>query len=215
MPSSNDASQEHQTLREAVAHAARGDAAAFEVLHARYDDALRRLLRRRGASSLQADEVVQHAWSEAWRALREGRYDPNRAAFSTFLFAIATNLWRAELRRTAKRPALDADLEVLFSADDPDCVEPDAALLAAERVDLVRGCLFATEGPNALSELERAVVLGMLDGETERALGKRLGVAASTVNARKAAGMAKIARCLQSKGFDDAGLSAGDASGNK
>jgi len=53
----------------------------------------------------RAEEMAQEAFLRAYRALGQWRKD---AAFSTWLFAVATNLYRSELRRIpARTVALD------------------------------------------------------------------------------------------------------------
>src|SRR5207249_225931 len=82
------------TLRDLSAAASRGDRAAFEQIHRRLGGGVRRLLLARvGNRPELADELAQRTWVAAWEALRAGRYDPSRAEFSTFIYAVAYKTW--------------------------------------------------------------------------------------------------------------------------
>ena len=65
----------------------------------------------------------------------------------------------------------------------------------------MRDCLSATDTRYALSDEERVVVRGLANGETERSLASQLGIAASTVHARKMSSYNKLRHCLALKGF--------------
>ena len=78
---------------------------------------------------------------------------------------------------------------------------PAALLHAAELLDAMRGCLHAAGTPFALSAEERQIVIELSGGESERALAERLGVAASTIHARKQLAYRKLRQCLSAKGF--------------
>src|ERR1039458_7827452 len=77
-----------------------GDISAFEGIVRRWQGPLinlaYRFLRDRG----RAEEMAQEAFLRAYRALAQWRKD---AIFSTWLFALATNLYRSELRRIPAR----------------------------------------------------------------------------------------------------------------
>jgi RNA polymerase sigma-70 factor (ECF subfamily) len=73
-----------------------GDIAAFENIVRRWQGPLVNLAYRFCRDRSRAEEMAQEAFLRAWRALATWRRD---AAFSTWLFALATNLYRTELRR--------------------------------------------------------------------------------------------------------------------
>jgi RNA polymerase sigma-70 factor (ECF subfamily) len=73
-----------------------GDIAAFENIVRRWQDPLVNLAYRFCRDRARAEEMAQEAFLRAWRALATWRRD---AVFSTWLFALATNLYRTELRR--------------------------------------------------------------------------------------------------------------------
>lgn len=73
-----------------------GDVAAFEGIVRRWQGPLINLAYRFCRDRARAEEMAQEAFLRAWRGLSGWRGD---AAFSTWLFALATNLYRSELRR--------------------------------------------------------------------------------------------------------------------
>lgn len=77
-----------------------GDDSAFDALFRRWAGPLLRYLERMVGDAASAEELVQDAFFRVHRA-RE-RYSPE-ARFSTWLYTIATNLARNELRRPARR----------------------------------------------------------------------------------------------------------------
>ena len=73
-----------------------GDLEAYENIVRRWQGPLINLAWRFCRDRGRAEEMAQEAFLRAWRALNSWRRD---AAFSTWLFALATNLYRSELRR--------------------------------------------------------------------------------------------------------------------
>jgi RNA polymerase sigma-70 factor (ECF subfamily) len=82
-----------------------GDVSAFEGIVCRWQGPLVNLAYRFCHDRGRAEEMAQEAFLRAYRALGQWRKD---AAFSTWLFAVATNLYRSELRHIpARTVALD------------------------------------------------------------------------------------------------------------
>ncbi len=81
-----------------------GDISSFEGVVRRWQRPLINLAWRFCRDRGRAEEMAQEAFLRAYRSLRTWRGD---AAFSTWLFALATNLYRTELRRI---PALTVSL---------------------------------------------------------------------------------------------------------
>jgi RNA polymerase sigma-70 factor (ECF subfamily) len=88
---------------------AAGDAAAFEQLYERHQRALYRFVRRvlGAAHAGHADEVFQDTWLRVVRA--RGRWQPQGAAFRTWLFTLAHHRAVDVLRRSGREVSLDAD----------------------------------------------------------------------------------------------------------
>ena len=86
-----------------------GDIAAFERIVRRWQGPLVNLAYRFCRDRSRAEDMAQEAFLRAYRALASWRRD---SAFSTWLFALATNLYRSELRRL---PARTVSLEDAFT----------------------------------------------------------------------------------------------------
>jgi RNA polymerase sigma-70 factor (ECF subfamily) len=89
-----------------------GDISAFEGIVRRWQGPLINLAYRFCHDRGRAEEVAQEAFLRAYRGLGQWRKD---AAFSTWLFALATNLYRSELRRI---PARTVSLEEIAEPAD-------------------------------------------------------------------------------------------------
>jgi RNA polymerase sigma factor (sigma-70 family) len=178
------------------ARAAAGDRAAFEALHRRFAGGLSRLfLARTGGRVEPAEDLSQRTWMACWRSLQAGRYDPSRAAFSTFLYAIGTNIWREHLRRHGRAPDIESheDLSFIVGGDDP-----SAAQRLAELLEDLRACLRG-EG-ESLSPEDRWILRAVSSGASDREMARDLGVAPSTMNARKRAALDRLRRWLAVRG---------------
>ena len=107
-----------------------GDARAFDALFERWAGRVLRFVERMVGEASVAEDLVQETFVRVWRA-RE-RYQPE-ARFSTWLFTIAGNAARNELRRPFRRAPHDsleeeregASLE-LASGEPPADVQVDA-----------------------------------------------------------------------------------------
>lgn len=199
---------------------ARGERAAFETVYRRLSGWLRAELADRLASSgldrAGAEELAQAAWAEVWRSVAAGRYDAQRAAVSTYIYAVALNVWRRHARDAARaRSRLDRAAEVAATraADAPNPAnDPSDVAGLAETIDLVRRHAFGLaddKGPGAGSE-EAHVLRLLAEGLSDRELAQRLGVSPSTAHARKRAaldGLAASLRRAQAKGAERSGAS--------
>ncbi len=196
------------TLRDLSARAMAGEHDAFAQIHRRVGAGLRRLLLKRSAGREDlVDELCQKTWTSVWRAFTEGKYDPERSAITTFVYAVGNNAWLTHLRLFARDQGYIAGAPAMLGADHIDsaprtmsAVSPDDAHALAETIECVRAML-RDGGPGGMTEHERAVVRAIAAGESDRALARRLGLSSSTVNIRKHAGYAKIRGYLRSRGL--------------
>lgn len=191
-----------ETLHALAVAAAGGDDEAFEAIHARLAGGLRRFLARRcGQSPELIEELAQRAWVELWRAMRERRYDPDRAAVTTYLYSLSFKLWMKHSRESRASALEDELLDAALSAGVSEVDHPADALHTSDLLSALAGCLAADNGPNALTALERDIVTALAAGKGERTLADERNIAPSTVHAHKQRALAKIRNCLQAKGF--------------
>ena len=90
-----------------------GDPSAFEGIVRRWQGPLVNLAYRFCRDRTRAQDMAQEAFLRAYRSLPKWRRE---GAFSTWLFAVATNLYRSELRRI---PARLVSLEEIAEPRDP------------------------------------------------------------------------------------------------
>jgi RNA polymerase sigma-70 factor (ECF subfamily) len=109
-----------------------GEINAFESIVRRWQSPLVNLAYRFCRDRGRAEDMAQDAFLRAYRALGSWRRD---AAFSTWLFALATNLYRTELRRI---PVGSVPLSDIHAA-----AEPRGGLEEADRDRFVRRAVFA------------------------------------------------------------------------
>jgi RNA polymerase sigma factor (sigma-70 family) len=102
---------------------AAGDVAAFEQLYERHQAALYRYVRRLLGTALRAqtDEVFQDTWLRVVHARH--RWQPQGAAFRTWLFTLAHHRAIDLLRRSGRELSLDG----FAAGDDGEPWQPDAA----------------------------------------------------------------------------------------
>jgi DNA-directed RNA polymerase specialized sigma24 family protein len=135
-----------------------------------------------------------------WEALRDGRYDPQRSALTTFLYGVGYKQYLQHARRTRSGlrlvSDLDAQAEEMFAQSD----DPAEFVRVCERLDAVRAFVNGTAGGLDLSLAEREILSAIAAGESERQLAARLGLAPSTVNARKQLALQKLQDYLEQSG---------------
>jgi RNA polymerase sigma-70 factor (ECF subfamily) len=100
-----------------MADVTRGSREAFEALFERYREPLWRFYCRRLADNGKAEEMVQ----DTFVAVLQGtvRYQP-RAAFRSYLFGIAFNIFHADRRKAALRQAVPLLAEAAAEGSSPD-----------------------------------------------------------------------------------------------
>ena len=119
----------------AVERVLAGDTDAFEVLVRRWQGPLVNLAYRFCRDRSRAEEMAQEAFLRAYRSLKGWRRD---AAFSTWLFALATNLYCNELRRI---PMRTVPLDEIAEPRDPGAI--DGGFAEQDRDSAVRRAVSA------------------------------------------------------------------------
>jgi RNA polymerase sigma-70 factor, ECF subfamily len=119
----------------------------------------------------RAEEMAQEAFLRAFRNLAQFRGD---SAFSTWLFALATNLYRTELRRV---PAMPLSLDEIAEPTDPHLA--GTAFEDASRDESVRRAVLALP-----AKYRDAVLLFYFHEQDVPATARTLGLPEGTVKAR-------------------------------
>jgi RNA polymerase sigma-70 factor, ECF subfamily len=100
-----------------VAEVLAGDTRAFEGIVRRWQSPLINLAYRFCRDRGRAEEMAQEAFLRAFRNLASWRQE---AAFSTWLFSLATNLYRSELRRI---PSITLPFDEVHEPADPHAID--------------------------------------------------------------------------------------------
>ena len=136
---------EDLSSKELMLKCKRGEVRAFDILMKRHEPGLiaylgEKLLDREGGyrDHIRAEDLAQEAFLRAFEA-RE-RYVPS-AKFTTWLYRIALNLYRDEIRRRTRHPTISLSRE--YTMEDADGEEdvyelheaiPDASLPSAQEI---------------------------------------------------------------------------------
>jgi RNA polymerase sigma-70 factor, ECF subfamily len=148
-----------------------GDISAFEGIVHRWQGPLINLAYRFCHDRGRAEEMAQEAFLRAYRGLSQWRRD---AVFSTWLFALATNLYRSELRRI---PARTVPLD--------DVAEPaDARASDGGLEDLDRDLAVRRAVDTLPPKYREAMVLFYFHEMDVTAAARSLGIPEGTVKAR-------------------------------
>lgn len=176
-----------------VRWALEGDASAFEDLVMKYQDAVFHYLWSLTQNESRAQDLLQESVIRAYQQLRHLR-DPRR--FKAWLFQIATNLFRSQVRRWARLP--------LVSLDEPRLSPEDLALGEqaplptpedlAERQDLQEQVQAAlAKLPPILRE---ALILREMEDMSYAEIAEALRIPIGTVRSRIARGRALLLKFL-------------------
>jgi RNA polymerase sigma-70 factor, ECF subfamily len=170
----------------AVTRILQGDHSAFSGIVQRWQGPLVNLAYRFVRDRGRAEEMAQEAFLRAFRGLSSWRRD---AAFSTWLFAVATNVYRSELRKFPVMVPLDVVAEPAVHDG------TDARIADADRRRVVRQMVQSLP-----AKYRDALVLFYFHGSNVTATARSLGLPEGTVKARLARGRdmlrSKLARML-------------------
>lgn len=158
-----------------------GDASAFEGIVRCWQGTIVNLAYRFCRDRSRAEDMAQDAFLRAFRALASWRRE---AAFSTWLFALATNLFRNDVRRV---PAGLIPLDDLPELQDAH--EADGGLEDEDRDRVVRNAVYALP-----TKYREAILLFYFHEMDVPAAARSLGVPEGTFKARLFRGR-EILRC--------------------
>ncbi len=158
-----------------VARVIGGQVSAFEGIVRRWQSPLVNLAYRFCRDRGRAEDMAQEAFLRTYRALPSWRRE---AAFSTWLFALATNVYRTELRRV---PTGMIPLDAVSEPRDPHSA--GAALEDDDRDRIVRRAVLALP-----AKYRDAVVLFYFHGMDIAAAARSLGLPEGTVKIRLSRG---------------------------
>lgn len=169
------------------------DHAAFARLVERWETPIQRLCARMTGDLHRAEDLAQEAFARVFA--KRHAYEPT-GKFSTWLWRIALNLCRDELRRRQRRPE--------FALDDSEHAEggsaelagetpsPDQAVAALEQAEIVRRALLKLP-----EHYRTVVVLRHYEGLKFGEIAEVLGIPDGTVKSRMNEGLSRLAVLLR------------------
>lgn len=182
-----------QALVQRVQH---GDQQAFELLVAKYQGRIFRLISRFVADPAAAEDIAQETFLRAYRAIGRFRGD---SQFFTWLYRIAVN--------TAKRSAADEAHSPVFrenahSADDDETFSRQERLITTETPDALMASRQIADTVNAAmdalpEDLRTAIALREIEGLSYEEIASIMSCPVGTVRSRIFRAREAIARQLR------------------
>ncbi|WP_342113585.1 RNA polymerase sigma factor RpoE [Pseudoduganella sp. OTU4001] len=175
--------------RELVERARAGERAAFDLLVARYQRRLLRLVLRLLRDPAEAEDVVQETFLKAYRALPRFR---GEAAFFTWLYRIAVNGARNAILRRRQRSGPQGIAPSQAPAQPPEIGTPESMLLSKQVMQAIDAALEALP-----LELRTAIVLREIEGLSYEEIAQIMECPMGTVRSRLFRARESIARRLR------------------
>ena len=176
-------SDQRETDAGLVLRVQQGDKRAFELLVAKYQRRVDRLISRLIRDPAEIEDVAQEAFIKAYRALPQFR---GESAFYTWLYRIAVNTAKNFLVSSGRRPRPLADTaaeEDGESFDAADVVEdintPDAVLHSRQVAETVNAAIEALP-----PDLRTALTLREIEGLTYEEIAEAMDCPIGTVRSR-------------------------------
>jgi len=158
-----------------------GDTQAFEGIVRRWQGPLVNMAWRYCRDRSRAEELAQEAFIRAWRGLAQWRRE---SSFSTWLFALAANVFRSDLKRF---PTVSVPVE---AAPEPSSPATQHSVLAAQfNADSVRRAVLALP-----SRYREPVVLYYFHEMDLSAAARTMGLPEGTMKARLSRARALLRR---------------------
>ena len=165
-----------------VERAQRGEKRAFDLLVAKYQRRLARLLSRFIRDGSDIEDVTQEAFIKAYRALPSFR---GESAFYTWLYRIGINTAKNFLSANGRRPVVNSEIEdedgesFDMASQIPDMNTPETELMNKEIVTTVNAAVQALP-----EELRTAISLREMDGLSYEEIAQVMNCPIGTVRSR-------------------------------
>lgn len=174
-----------------LAVARRSDHAAFAALFSHFAPRLKTYFRRAGMTDAAAEELAQETMTLVWR--KADRFDPAKAAASTWIFAIGRNVRTDALRRGRQAPAPTdgATGEAPCPPEHGDGADAEDLVASAQREERLRRALRAL--PREQVEVLR---MSYFADRSHTEIGHALGVPLGTVKGRLRQALARLRAAL-------------------
>jgi RNA polymerase sigma factor (sigma-70 family) len=190
--------EEIQAVGALIRRCKAGDAVAWEELVRGYNRRIYNICYRFTGSADQAEDLTQEVFVRMFRSLNS--YDPDKAAFNTWITTLTRNLLVDNFRKTKYDRTTDSlECNVTGDEDGPTLGEqirdnastPDEKLQSSETKQIVHNAL-----QKLSPELREAVILRDLQDMDYRDIAQVLKVPEGTVKSRINRGRTELARLL-------------------
>ena len=94
----------------------KGDEEALVIVYSQNKNAIFSLVMRNNGSEHDADDVLQESVVILWERVKSGRFEYT-AKLSTFLYAVAKNVWSRKRMRKMREPATEFDNDAFATTD--------------------------------------------------------------------------------------------------
>ena len=183
-----DRQREDQVARQLILNVAKNlDKQAFAKLFDLLAPRLKSFMMRRGASSEQAEDLVQEAMISVWT--KAGLYNPDKGSVLTWVFTIAKNLRIDRIRKEASMP-----LAELIDYDAPSD-EPGHDEMLMRRQESQQVARALTEIP---PEQKQVLMLSFVEDMPQMEIARRLGLPLGTVKSRMRLAYMRLRKTLES-----------------
>jgi len=165
-----------------VARAQKGEKRAFDLLVAKYQRRLARLLSRFLRDGADIEDVTQEAFVKAYRSLPSFR---GESAFYTWLYRIGINTAKNFLSASSRRPVVNADFEdeegesYDLASQVPDMNTPESELMNKQILATVNEAV-----ERLPEELRTAITLREMEGLPYEEIAKIMDCPIGTVRSR-------------------------------
>lgn len=160
-----------------------GDKHAFELLVAKYQRRVLRLISRLIRDPAEQEDVAQEAFIKAYRALPQFR---GESAFYTWLYRIAVNSAKNFLATQGRRPRTTGDFQTDEDGESFDAIDvvednntPDAVLHGRQVADRVNSAIDALP-----EDLRTAITLREIEGMSYEDIAQAMDCPIGTVRSR-------------------------------
>ena len=178
-----------QSDAEIIGQVLDGDTGAFELLMRRYNERVYRAARSIVRDELEAEDIMQQAYVNAFTHLRQFN---GAAQFATWLTKITINEALARVRRRGRYQAFDDDLPKMEHFMPTGAIEnPERQAFAGELRGLLESAIDTL--PDGMREV---FVLRDVEGLSTSEVAESLGVSEDVVKARLSRGRAALRRML-------------------
>jgi RNA polymerase sigma factor (sigma-70 family) len=121
------------------------DAAIFRYLYRKYGKMISGHVLKNSGSEEDAREMIQIVMLEFWNAICEERYQ-EQGKMDQYIYQLAANNWRYELRRRRNRPQSTIDQSLLLSITDESDEYIAAAVVKDQYLNAIHQALDQLEG---------------------------------------------------------------------